>query len=61
MKTARCTVYEGLIFVNADPESADFEAPLRTIEPALRPYDLANAKIAHRQVYPVEANWKLVL
>ena len=61
LKTARCVVYEGLIFVNADSQAADFEAPLRTIEPALRPYDLTNAKIAHRQVYPVEANWKLVL
>ena len=61
LKTARCIVHQGLIFVNADPEAADFEAALRTIDPALRPYDLPNAKVAHRQVYPVEANWKLVL
>ena len=61
LKTARCIVYEGLIFVNANPEAADFEAALRTIEPALRPYGLPSAKIAHRQIYTVEANWKLVL
>ena len=61
LKTARCLVHQGLIFINADPEAADFEAALHTIEPALRPYDLPNAKVAHRQVYPVEANWKLVL
>ncbi|MDD9961430.1 MAG: aromatic ring-hydroxylating dioxygenase subunit alpha [Gammaproteobacteria bacterium] len=61
LKTARCVVYEGLIFVNMDPQAANFEAALRTIEPALRPYRLPSAKIAHRQVYAVEANWKLVL
>ena len=61
LKTAQCTLFEGLIFVNADPQAADFEAALRTIEPALGPYGLPDAKIAHRQVYAVEANWKLVL
>ena len=27
----------------------------------MRPYDLPNARIAHRQNYPVAANWKLAL
>lgn len=61
LKKARCLVFEGLIFINADPAAADFDAPLRRLAPALRPYDLPSAQIAHRQVYPVEANWKLVL
>ena len=61
LKRARCTVFEGLIFVNCDAAAARFEGPLSTIEPALRPYGLPGAKIAHRQVYEVAANWKLVL
>ena len=61
LKRARCTVFEGLIFVNCDPAAAPFDAALKPIEPALRPYDLPAARVAHRQNYHVEANWKLVL
>ena len=61
LKKAQCLVFEGLIFINADPAAAAFDTALRRLAPALRPYDLAAAKVAHRQVYPVEANWKLVL
>lgn len=61
LKTCRCTVFEGMIFVNCDPAAATFEEALRTIEPALRPYDLPAAKIAHRRNYAVQANWKLAL
>ena len=61
LKRAWCTVFEGLIFVNCDPAAAPFDAALKPIEPALRPYDLPAARVAHRQNYHVEANWKLVL
>jgi len=61
LKRAKCTVYEGLIFVNCDPDAGPFDTALDTIEPALRPYALPHAKVAHRQNYHVEANWKLAL
>ena len=61
LKRARCIEFEGLIFINCDPDAAPFQASLGTIEPALRPYGLPTAKIAHRQLYEVRANWKLVL
>ena len=61
LKRARCSVFEGLIFITCDPAAAPFEKALRTIAPALRPYHLPTAKIAHRQNYAVEANWKLAL
>ena len=61
LKGCRCTVFEGLIFVNCDPEAAPLEKTLRRIEPALHPYHLPTAKIAHRRNYAVEANWKLAL
>ena len=61
LKRAQCTVFEGLIFINCDQQAAPFRPALDTIEPALRPYGLPSAKIAHRQVYEVAANWKLAL
>ena len=61
LKRARCCVYEGLIFVNCNPQAADFEPAMDTIDQALKPYDLSNAKVAHSQVYTVDANWKLTL
>lgn len=61
LKRPRCCVYEGLIFINCNPEAADFEPALDTIAPALKAYDLPAAKVAHAQVYRVDANWKLAL
>jgi Rieske 2Fe-2S family protein len=61
LKKARCCVFEGLIFVNCNPQAADFEPALDTIAAALKPYDLPAAKVAHSQVYKVDANWKLAL
>jgi phenylpropionate dioxygenase-like ring-hydroxylating dioxygenase large terminal subunit len=61
LKKARVAVYMGLIFINCDPDAADFLGPLQHLNEPLGAYDLANAKIAHKQTYKVEANWKLVL
>lgn len=48
----------GMLFVNFDA-SADFRPVAEDLDNALRPYDLANTKIAHRQNYEIDANWKL--
>ena len=61
LKRARVVVYMGLIFVNCDPEAADFLEPLKKLAKPLGAYDLEHAKIAHKQTYQVDANWKLVL
>ena len=61
LRAAKVCIYEGLIFINCDPAAADFAAAMDTIAPALRPYDLSTAKVAHSQVYKVSANWKLAL
>jgi Rieske 2Fe-2S family protein len=61
LRHLRVIVRHGLIFVNADPQAADFSAALDQIDSALAPYELAHAKIAHRELYRVEANWKLAL
>jgi len=61
LRQLRVVERHGLIFINADPNAADFSAALDRIDPALAPYELGSAKVAHRETYCVDANWKLVL
>lgn len=61
LKKARIVVYMGLIFINCDPQAADFLGPLSNLQEQLGAYDLEHAKVAHKQTYTVNANWKLVL
>jgi Rieske 2Fe-2S family protein len=61
LKRASVAVFMGLVFINCDPEAADFSGPLANISEPLGAYDLEHARIAHRQTYKVDANWKLVL
>ncbi|MEM0954875.1 MAG: aromatic ring-hydroxylating dioxygenase subunit alpha [Pseudomonadota bacterium] len=61
LKQAQLCIYQGLIFVNCDNAATPFEVTLKEIGDALAPYALADAKVAHAQVYPVQANWKFAL
>lgn len=61
LKQARVQVFMGLVFVNCDPEAADLLPALENIREPLGAYDLARARVAHKQTYRVDANWKLVL
>ena len=61
LKKVRFVVFEGMIFVNGDLDAPDFIAPLQNISRQLGAYDLANAKVAERKTYCINANWKLVL
>jgi len=54
-------VFEGLIFVNFDEHAPDFGEFERTMAPAVAPYGLGKAKVAHRQNYPIRSNWKLAV
>jgi Rieske 2Fe-2S family protein len=54
-------VLEGLIFICFADEPADFDAFAKAMAPALRPYGLGEAKVAHRQNYPIASNWKLAI
>jgi Rieske 2Fe-2S family protein len=51
----------GLIFINCDPDAEDFLPLLENIRAPLGAYDLDHAKVAHKQTYSVDANWKLCL
>ena len=61
LKPVRLNVFMGLIFVNCNPDAEDFLPVLEHIRAPLGAYDLANAKVAHKQTYTVDANWKLCL
>lgn len=61
LKKARIEIFQGLIFINCDPDAADFRGPLKNLSEPLGAYDLENAKVAHKHTYRVDANWKLVL
>jgi phenylpropionate dioxygenase-like ring-hydroxylating dioxygenase large terminal subunit len=52
---------DGLIFINFAENPSSFAPVQDGLAESLRPYDLKNAKIAHRQSYPIAANWKLAL
>jgi Rieske 2Fe-2S family protein len=49
-----------MLFVNFDSD-ADFTLIASELDEPLAPFDLANARVAHRQNYPIAANWKLAV
>jgi len=61
LKKPQMVVFQGLIFVNCDPDAAPFEPDLAKVEPALAGYDLGSAKVIASRTYVVDANWKLAL
>ena len=61
LKKAKVVVFEGMIFVNTDPNADEFLPQLEKIRVPLASYDLPNAKIAHSQTFKIDANWKLAV
>lgn len=55
----RVEILDGLIFVNFAEDVSSFDPVRKGLAQALAPYDLANARVAHRASYPIRANWKL--
>ena len=52
---------EGMIFINFADKPSSF-APVRDgLAECLSPYRLEDARVAHRQTYPIESNWKLAV
>jgi phenylpropionate dioxygenase-like ring-hydroxylating dioxygenase large terminal subunit len=55
-------VFHGFIFINlSEQEPVDFDATFADLAPYLEFHGFADAKIAHAQSYPTDANWKLVV
>ncbi len=54
-------ILEGLIYVSLADDPPEFAPIRKALTRCLAPFDLANTRIAHRETYPVAANWKLLL
>ena len=57
LKRIHSEILEGMIYVNFADQPAPFELVRAGLTECLRPYRIDKAKVAHRQVYPIDANW----
>ncbi len=51
---------EGAIFISFANDPPDFSREMSDLAPYLAPYELNNAKVAFRDRYELDANWKLI-
>lgn len=61
LKRIHTGLLEGMIYINFADQPASFELVRKGILDCLRPYRLDKAKVAHRQAYLINGNWKLSL
>ena len=61
LKRIHAEVLDGMIFVNFSDDPALFSLIRDGLAGCLEPYGLENAKVAHRESYPIASNWKLAL
>ncbi len=59
LKKIHTEILEGMIYINFSEQPASFEPVREDLSGCLRPYRLDKAKVAHRQTYSINANWKL--
>jgi Rieske 2Fe-2S family protein len=61
LKPVPVEVVEGLVFVSIADNPLSMEPARAAISAAIAPYGWAEAKVAHRETYPIAANWKLTV
>ena len=61
LKRIHVEILEGMIYVNFATEPTPFDVVRQGLVDCLRPYRIDKAKVAHRQAYPIHANWKLAV
>jgi len=54
------TVWDGGVFVNLAPDPRPFSEAFAPLLDKFSPWTMSDLEVAHRIVYDVEANWKLV-
>jgi len=59
LKKIHTEILEGMIYINFAEQPASFEPVRKELSTCLYPYRLDKAKVAHRQSYSINANWKL--
>jgi len=61
LKQIQLKILHGMIFINFDDKPVSFDPIEQDLDECLQPYGLGRAKIAHKQSYPMKANWKLAV
>ena len=61
LKQIPLRVIEGLIFVTFAEQPLGLAGVEAVLRRGYAPYGWADAKVAHRETYPIEANWKLAV
>ncbi len=61
LRQVQCEVLAGMIYLNFAEDPAPLAEAQRELGACLAPYALDQAKVAHRQSYPMKANWKLAV
>ena len=61
LKKIHVGLLDGMIFVNFSDHPAPFSLVNEGLADCLEPYGLKNARVAHRQSYPIASNWKLAV
>ncbi len=61
LKKVHHHVYQGMIFINFADQPKPFDVIERDLTPYLEPFHLEQAKVAHRQSYKINSNWKFAV
>jgi phenylpropionate dioxygenase-like ring-hydroxylating dioxygenase large terminal subunit len=61
LKSFQVRILDGLIFINPDSESPDFDRIIKDIFPLIRMHHLDQTMVCHTKVWTVSANWKLMI
>ena len=61
LKPVAVELFHGLIFVSFSSNPASFAQARAEMDHVLAPFALDRTRIAHREIYPVRANWKLLV
>jgi Rieske 2Fe-2S family protein len=61
LKRIHVEVLEGMIYINFADNPGSFDVVRKGLTECLKPYRIDKARVAHRQTYPINANWKLSL
>ena len=61
LRSIRVGVFQGLIFINLDPDAPDLDDGFRPMGQALSIYRLDKTQVACQKTFSVDANWKLAI
>lgn len=61
LKKIHTEILAGMVYINFAEQPASFKPVHEGLSACLRPYRLDQAKVAHRQTYTIDANWKLAV